>query len=373
MWRWNPCVWVVAVCACSPRSPDWTTRPSGGVGGRWKRSWRGDRLIVCANPVGDVCGWKKTPQITDHLKALLEETTAGDPMSERKWVRWSLGQLSRQLQAADQGASPPTIGRLLDDLGYALRANVKSKEPGSDHPDRDRQFRHIAEKKRHFLQAGWLVISVDTKKKELVGNFKNAGRLWCQQPEHVNGHDFLSQGLGRAVPYGINDLGHNRGYVYVGQSADTPEFAVDAIAQWWDTEGKVAYPEADRLLILADAGGSNGTRPRLWKQQLQVRLADRLGLTVTVCHYPTGCSKYNPIEHKLFSFISINWAGKPLRSFQTVLNFIRDTTTTGLKVKAFLTDRTYAKGLRVTDAEMRALNLIRDATCPDWNYTLEPR
>ena len=327
----------------------------------------------CDSPGVAVRGWKKNPEITRHLTTLLEEKTAGDPMSEKKWVRLSLGQLSQQLQAADQSASPPTIARLLDDLDYALRANVKSKEPGSEHPDRDRQFQHIAEEKRHFLEAGLPVISVDTKKKELIGNFKNPGRVWCQQPEQVNGHDFLSQGLGRAVPYGIYDLKLNQGYVYVGQSADTPEFAVDAIVQWWESDGKGGYPDAERILILADAGGSNGARPRRWKQQLQEQLADRLGLTVTVCHYPTGCSKYNPIEHKLFSFISINWAGKPLRTFETVVNYIRETTTTtGLKVKAVLTNRTYAKGQRVTDAEMNSLNLTRDATCPDWNYTLQP-
>ena len=305
---------------------------------------------------------------------MLEGDTAGDPMSEKKWVRLSLEQLSQKLQGVGQSASPPTIARVLGELGYALRANVKSKEPSSDHPDRDRQFQHIARQKADFMKAGLPVISVDTKKKELIGNFKNAGRLWCQQPEQVNGHDFLSQGLGRAVPYGIYDLSRNRGYVYVGQSADTPEFAVDAIVQWWQCEGKRTYPQAERLLILADAGGSNGARPRRWKQQLQEQLADRLGLTVTVCHYPTGCSKYNPIEHKLFSFISINWAGKPLRTFETVLNCIRETATaTGLKVKAFLSNRTYAKGLRVSDAEMRALNLSRDATCPNWNYSLQPR
>lgn len=295
-------------------------------------------------------------------------------MSEKKWVRLSLGQLSRELSDAGHQASPPTIARLLDDLDYSLMANVKSQEPGSDHPDRNVQFEHIAQKKTQFMQAGWPVISVDTKKKELIGNFKNAGRGWCQQPEQVNGHDFLSQGLGRAVPYGIYDLRHNRGYVYVGRSADTPEFAVDAIVQWWETEGKAAYPQADRLLILADAGGSNGARPRLWKQQLQQQVADRLGLTVTICHYPTGCSKYNPIEHRLFSFISINWAGKPLRTFETMLNCIRETTTTtGLKVKAFLMNRTYAKGQRITDAEMNTLNATRDAVCPNWNYTLQPR
>jgi hypothetical protein len=295
-------------------------------------------------------------------------------MSDKKWVRLSLSQLSQQLQAAGQSASPPTIAQLLDDLDYALRANVASKEPGPDDPDRDRQFQHIAEKKRHFLETGLPVISVDIEKKELIGNFKHPGRVCCQQPEQVNGYDFLSQGLGRAVPYGIYDLKRNQGYVYVGQSAETPEFAVNAIVQWWEIEGRGVYPDADRILILADAGGSNGVRHRRWKQQLQEQLADRLGLTVTVCHYPTGCSKYNPIEHNLFSFISINWAGKPLRTFETVVNYIRETTTTtGLKVKAVLTNRTYAKGERVTDAEMRSLSLTRDATCPDWNYTLQPR
>ena len=256
---------------------------------------------------------------------------------------------------------------------YALRANVKSTEPGSNHPDRNIQFEYITQKKDEFQAAGLPVISVDTKKKELVGNFKNAGRVWCQEAEQVNGHDFASQSEGRAVPYGIYDLSRNCASVCVGRSADTPEFAVDAVARWWETEGQAAYPKADRLLILADAGGSNGARPRLWKKQLQKHLADRLGLTVTVCHYPTGCSKYNPIEHRLFSYISINWAGKPLRTFDTVLNYIRDTTTTtGLKVKAFFNEKIYEKGLKVTDAEMKALNLKRSDVCPQWNYTIRP-
>jgi hypothetical protein len=295
-------------------------------------------------------------------------------MSTRKWVRLSLRQLRRALSRAGHRVSPPTIARWLKSLHYALRANLKSEEPGSGHPDREAQFEHIAQTQAQFLGAGWPVISVDTKKKELVGNFKNPGRLWCQAPERVNGHDFLSEGLGRAVPYGIYDLKRHRGFVCVGQSADTPEFAVDAIAQWWQREGQAAYPHAERLLILADGGGSNGARPRRWKEQLQRQLADRLGLTVSVCHYPTGCSKYNPIERRLFSAITRNWAGIPLRSFQTVLQCLRGTTTeTGLKVKAFLMKRTYPKGQQVSDAEMRALNLVRDTICPNWNYTIHPR
>jgi hypothetical protein len=317
---------------------------------------------------------KKTPQLLPLLKEFLEAHAGGDPMSTRRWVRLSLRQLRRALRRAGHRVSPPTIARWLRALHYALRANVKSEEPGSRHRDREAQFEHIAQTQAQFLRAACPVISVDTKKKELVGNFKNPGRLWCQAPERVNGHDFLSEGVGRAVPYGIYDLERNRGFVCVGQSADTPEFAVDAIAQWWASEGQAAYPHADRLLILADGGGSNGARPRRWKQQLQRQLADRLRLTVSVCHYPTGCSKYNPIERRLFSAITRNWAGIPLRSFQTVLQCLRGTTTeTGLKVKAFLMKRTYAKGQKVTDAEMRVLNLVRDAVCPNWNYTIHPR
>lgn len=294
-------------------------------------------------------------------------------MTERKWVRLSLNQLSQALAELGHTLSVTTVSRLLDQSDYALRANVKSQEPGSDHPQRNTQFEYVAQKKAEFQAAGLPIISVDTKKKELIGNFKNAGRTWCKEAEQVNGHDFPSQSEGRAVPYGIYDLTRNCASVCVGRSADTPEFAVDAIAQWWENDGKAAYPKADRLLILADSGGSNGARPRLWKKQLQRQLADRLGLTLTVCHYPTGCSKYNPIEHRLFSYISINWAGKPLRTFDTVLNYIRDTTTkTGLKVKAFLNEKIYEKGLKVTDAEMKALNLERSDICPQWNYTIRP-
>jgi len=295
-------------------------------------------------------------------------------MSERKWVRASLQRLSRELGQAGHAASAPTVGRLLRKLGFELRANLKSEETGSNHPDRDTQFSYIAKRRAAFVAAGEPVISVDTKKKDLIGNFENAGQAWGTEAEQVNVHDFPSEAEGRAVPYGIYDVAKNRGWVMVGQSADTPEFAVEAIASWWEEEGRESYPSAKRLLILADGGGSNGARSRVWKQQVQERLADRLGVEVTVCHYPRGCSKYNPVEHRLFSFISLNWAGKPLRSFEAMLGFIRNTTTTaGLKVKAVLNEKVYTKGWRVSDAEMKTLELERHEVCPAWNYTIRPR
>jgi Rhodopirellula transposase DDE domain len=295
-------------------------------------------------------------------------------MSERKWVRASLQRLSRELGQAGHAASAPTVGRLLRKLGFGLRADLKSEETGSNHPDRDTQFSYIAKRRAAFVAAGEPVISVDTKKKDLIGNFENAGQAWGAQAEQVNVHDFPSEAEGRALPYGIYDVAKNRGWVMVGQSADTPEFAVEAIASWWEEEGRESYPNAKRLLILADGGGSNGARSRVWKQQVQERLADRLGAEVTVCHYPRGCSKHNPIEHRLFSFISLNWAGKPLRSFEALLGFIRNTTTTaGLKVKAVLKEKVYTKGRRVSDAEMKTIELERHEDCPAWNYTIRPR
>ena len=215
---------------------------------------------------------------------------------------------------------------------------------------------------------------MDTKKKELIGNFKNAGQAWGQEAEAVNVHDFPHDALLRAVPYGIYEVNGNRGSVYVGSSADTPEFAVAAMARWWEDEGRQRFPQATKVLILADAGGSNGCRSRSFKQQLQEQLSDRYGLTVTVCHYPTGCSKWNPIEHRLFSQISLNWAGKPLRSLDTMLNCIRGTTThSGLRVRAALLDGTYEKGQKVSDAQMQQLNIEHYSVCSQWNYTIRPR
>jgi hypothetical protein len=308
------------------------------------------------------------------LEQLAEPETAGDPMSAQKWVRHSLRHLRAGLAAVGHTISPPTVARLLRQLDYSLKANRKEREARSDTPQRDAQFLHIEEQKQAHRDAQLPIISVDTKKKELIGDFKNAGRDWCQDPELVNVHDFPSDAAGRAVPYGIYDLQRNRGYVCVGNSADTPEFAVTAIRSWWEQEGQVAFPQASGLLILADGGGSNSCRFRAWKHQLQAQLCDAGGLTVTVCHYPTGCSKWNPVEHRLFGPISLNWAGHPLRSWDMLLAYLRGTTTTtGLAVTAALHDRVYQKGQQVSDQEFARLNLEPHAVCPLWNYTLRPR
>jgi Rhodopirellula transposase DDE domain len=300
--------------------------------------------------------------------------TAGDPMGGAKWVRSSLRHLSERLGGLGHPASPPTVGRLLRKLDYSLKANRKEREAREGHPDREAQFAHIEAEKRSHLAAGQPIVSVDTKKKELIGDFKNPGRVWCRAAAEVNVHDFRSDALGRAVPYGVYDLARNRGYVAVGTSADTPEFAVAAIRAWWEDEGARGYPGADRLLILADGGGSNGYRPRLWKQQLQEQICDPFGLVVTVCHYPTGCSKWNPVEHRLFGPISVNWAGRPLRDWDVLLACLRGTSTaTGLAVAARLHDTAYAKGRTVSDQEMATLDLTPHEVCPRWNYTLRPR
>ena len=294
-------------------------------------------------------------------------------MSGTKWVRSSLRRLSKALGQDGYQVGRMTVRRLLKKQDYSLKANRK-EHTGPPHPDRDRQFRYIQRVKRLFLAAGHPVISVDTKKKELIGNFKNPGRAWCRQAEEVNVHDFRHDAVGRAAPYGIYDLRHNEGYVVVGTSADTSEFAVDAICLWWEDEDRPTFPDESKLLILSDAGGSDGYRFRLWKKQLQEQLADRLGIEVMVCHYPTGASKWNPIEHRLFSYISLNWAGKPLRSFETMLSYIRGTTTeAGLKVKAFLLDQAYKTGIKVSNTETKALNLQRRTVCPNWNYVIKPR
>jgi hypothetical protein len=294
-------------------------------------------------------------------------------MSSKKWVRSSVRKLRKRLAQKGYPVGRMTVYCLLKKLGYSLRANRK-EDSGPSHPDRNRQFRYIQRVKQLFLANGHPVISTDTKKKELIGNFKNSGQTWCQQAEKVNVHDFPQDAVGRAVPYGIYDLKHNEGYVYVGTSADTSEFAVDVICLWWADPDRPRFPDESKLLILSDAGGSDGCRFRLWKKQLQEQLADRLGIEVMVCHYPTGASKWNPIEHRLFSYISLNWAGKPLRSFEIMLGYIQGTTTeTGLKVKAFLVDRVYKKSIRVSNQEMKALNLQRRRVCPAWNYVIKPR
>ena len=294
-------------------------------------------------------------------------------MSERKWVRRSLRKLSDMIGKEGFAISHSTVKRLLIQEKCRHKGNNK-RFTGPPHPDRDRQMRYIPRVVRLFRAKGHPIIRVDTKKKELIGNFANAGRTWRQEADQVNAHDFLQDALVRAVPYGIYDLTHNQGQVCVGTSADTSEFAVDAILEWWLDPERPRFPDESILLILCDAGGSNSCRYRLWKQQLQVKLADAIGIPVMVCHYPTGASKWNPIEHRLFSFISINWAGKPLRTLDTMLGFINETTTsTGLTVKASLIDCAYQKGIKVSQMVWDSLLLKRRSICPQWNYFIFPR
>ena len=306
--------------------------------------------------------------------ALVEDDVAGEPQSAKRWVRQSLNKIQQAFsQEQKLELSRETIRRLLGKHNIRPKSNVKRLHP-KPHPDRDQQFQYITGQKAAFLKAGWPCISVDAKKKELVGLFYNRGTQWCQQAQSVNTHDFSSYAEGYAIPYGIYDLSHNLGYVALGQSADTPEFAVDVIDWWWQQFGCQLYPDTPELLILADGGGSNGYRPRRWKQQLQLKLADALGLSVTVCHYPTGASKWNPIEHRLFSQISRTWAGTPLTSYEVILDALRSTSTnSGLRVEATLIDTLYQKGLSVTDVEMNLLMIEKHDTCPSWNYTIRPR
>jgi hypothetical protein len=262
-------------------------------------------------------------------------------------------------------------------MRYSLRVNHKSIECGNKNPpdpaDRDFQFTYIEEKRDQYANAGNPVISVDTKKKELIGNFKNSGKSWEQEPVRVKDHDFPSDAEGKAIPYGIYDTQMNRGTIFLGTTHDTPAFAVDSIESWWRTEGKKHYPDADKLLILADCGGSNSSRSRVWKHRLQKRLCDDHGLTVRVCHYPPGSSKWNPIEHRLFSEISKNWAGKPLTRYETVLKYIRTTKTSeDLKVNAHFVRKKYKTGESVSDKEMKQLTICKNNELPKWNYTLTP-
>jgi len=264
---------------------------------------------------------------------------------------------------------------MLLDKGFSLRANFKKKNGvRAKYPERDEQFKYISSVRAKFTEEALPIISVDTKKKELIGDFKRPGRTWQKKADEVNEHDFRSLATCRAVPYGIYDVTKNIGHIFVGTSNDTPKFAVDAIAHWWKIEGRQQYPNADGILILADSGGSNGFRSRAWKYQLQTELSNAFQIQVSVCHYPTGCSKWNPIEHRLFSFISINWFGKPLRTLDTMLAYIRGTSTsTGLSVKASLLDGGYEKSQRVLAKDFNQLDLRPHETHPAWNYTIYPR
>ncbi|MHB9102626.1 MAG: ISAzo13 family transposase [Sulfuricella sp.] len=313
------------------------------------------------------------PGVREALERLVEPVTRGDPESPLRWTCKSLMQLSRELGACGHTISHVSVGTLLKDLGYSLQGNRKTLE-GASHPDQNAQFEFINEKIETALGAGQPVISVDTKKKELVGQYKNGGKEWRPQgqPEAVKVHDFVDDELGRANPYGVYDLGSNSAWVSVGTDHDTSSFAVATVRRWWFAMGKALYPDAKELMITADGGGSNGLRVRLWKLELQ-RLADELAIPIRVSHFPPGTSKWNKIEHRLFSYISLNWRGQPLVSHEVIVNLIAATTTRkGLKVRAQLDTNPYPKGIKVSDEEFASIRLARDDFHGEWNYTITP-
>jgi predicted transcriptional regulator len=317
---------------------------------------------------------QKDPTLLGDLEKLVDPTTRGDPESCLRWTCKSVRKLAEELTCAGHQVSYPVVAELLREMGYSLQANRKTKE-GNSHPDRNAQFEHIHAKVQQYIGLQQPVISVDTKKKELVGDFKNSGQEWRLRgkAEEVRVHDFVIPELGRAAPYGIYDLAQNTGWVSVGVDHDTASFAVETIRRWWHAMGKEKYPQAKRLLITADGGGSNGSRLRLWKLELQA-LADETGLAIAVSHFPPGTSKWNKIEHRLFSFISKNWRGQPLTSLKVIVSLIAGTTTRkGLKVHAEIDDRLYPAGIKVPDAEMAQINLRRDEFHGEWNYEILPR
>jgi hypothetical protein len=316
---------------------------------------------------------KRDPDLLPVLESLVEPLTRGDPESPLRWTCKSTRVLAAELTAQNHPVSHEKVAQLLRQMEYSLQSNRKTEE-GQDHADRDAQFQHINQIVQRTLAQGNPVISVDTKKKELIGNYANKGRQWrkTQSPESVNIHDFPDPSVPRAYPYGIYDLGRNSGFVNVGTDHDTGAFAVASIRGWWRSEGRRLYPEATSLLITADAGGSNGYRLRLWKRELQ-KLADETGLAIHVCHFPPGTSKWNKVEHRLFSFISSNWRGEPLRDYETVVRLIAATTTAkGLKVTCRLDRRKYAVGRKVTDKEYKQIHLQPDTFHGEWNYTILP-
>ena len=315
------------------------------------------------------------PEVWPALERLVDPVTRGDPMSPLRWTCKSTHLLAEELYTQHQiEISDKTVAKLLGEHGYSLQAPNKSVE-GTQHPDRNAQFEHINAKATDCIARGIPVISVDTKKKELVGNFKNGGREWQPKgtPDPVDVHDFPDDALGKAIPYGVYDMGANAGFVSVGTDHDTPVFAVTSVEAWWKQVGVKRYPDARELFITADAGGSNGYRSRVWKQQLQ-RVADQLGISIHVSHFPPGTSKWNKVEHRLFSFISINWRGRPLRTYETIVSLISNTTNRGgLVVRARLDRRSYPIGKRVSEAEFHALKIERDEFHGDWNYVIRPR
>lgn len=316
----------------------------------------------------------KYPEIKGCIEDLIEPETRGDPETPLRWTCKSVRNISDFLREKGYSASRQSVARILHEMEYSLQGNRKTKE-GKDHPDRDKQFRFISKLCKRFLSKGDPVISVDTKKKELVGEYKNKGQEWHKRHSgiEVNSHDFPDPNVPKAIPYGIYDIGDNSGWVNVGITSDTAEFAVSSIRHWWQYVGSRRYPHSKKLLICADAGGSNGYRLRLWKKELQ-RFADTRGIEVLISHFPPGTSKWNKIEHRLFSFISINWRGKPLTSYQVIINLIKSTTTkAGLVVKARLDKKNYMKGKKVSDYEMKNLKIVKNSFHGEWNYAIKPR
>ena len=314
---------------------------------------------------------QKNPKIKEDIEIILEENTAGDPMSSLKWTNKSTYTISRELNSRGEIVSPDTIGRIIKQLGYSLQSNIKSKESGSSE-ERDSQFRYINEQVKKCTKKNIPIISVDTKKKELVGEFKNPGKNWIKkgEAEIVNVYDFKSLSEGKAIPYGVYEVLRNNGFVNVGMSYDTSEFAVESIKKWWEKIGKKNYQNIGELLICADGGGSNASRSRLWKFYLQ-ELANKTGLKITVCHYPPGTSKWNKIEHRMFSFISMNWKGKPLTSYELIINLIEGTTTKkGLKITAKIDRKIYKRGKKISEKEFKNINIKDHGINSKWNYTI---
>lgn len=309
------------------------------------------------------------------LEKLVEPTTIGTPENPLKWTTKSLRKLAKELVAKGFKVGHTTVGTMLKKLGYSLQTNKKCLQVGEAHPDRNEQFEYINEQAKQFIKEGEPVISVDTKKKELIGNFKNNGAEYCPKgkPTEVLDHDFMLKELGKVNPYGIYDINNNYGFINLGTSSDTAEFAVESIYRWWLNKGMEMYPSATKLYITCDGGGSNGSRTRLWKTQLQ-NLANKIGLDIYVSHFPPGTSKWNKIEHKMFCFISKNWRGKPLISIETTINLIASTTTSsGLKIDCVLDENTYLKGIKVSDDELSRVNISRDLFHGDWNYSILPQ
>ena len=332
------------------------------VPGRIRASGAGRKPITASDPL-----------LVQALEELIDWHTRGDPQSPLRWICKSTRTIAKSLSKKKHPVSHTKVAQILHDLNYSLQSNRKTEE-GADHPDRDAQFRHINTAVSKSMEQGLPVISVDTKKKELIGNYANGGQQWlaAKEPIKVQGHDFTNQDIPRAYQYGIYDFARNAGFVNVGTDHDTGEFAVASIRGWWRHEGKKIYPNAKNLLITADGGGSNGSRLRLWKLELQ-KLADETGLSISVCHFPPGTSKWNKVEHRLFSFITSNWRGEPLIDYETVVNLIaRTTTAKGLKVKCRLDRRKYRTGRKISDEEMQRVNVVRDTFHGEWNYVIKP-